>query len=191
MQNSTISARNKLGRALWSVVWLLLYRPTPVPLHAWRRWLLVLFGAKVGKPAYLYPSSRVWAPWNLEMGDHSALAPNVDCYCVARVKIGSFTTVSQYSYICAASHDYNDPCILRQPQMPLLSAPVVLGDHVWVAADVFIGPGVTIGEGTVVLARSSVFRDLPAWGVASGSPAKVRKKRELRSQASSGGVEST
>lgn len=175
-----LSRRNKLARALWGVVWLLLYRPSPVPLHGWRRGLLRLFGAKIGKPAYLYPSARIWAPWNLTMGDHSTLASGVDCYCVDRIKIGSFTTVSQYSFLCTASHDYLDPAILHQPQMPLVTAPITLGDRVWITADVFIAPGVSVGDGTVVLARSSLFTDLPPWVVASGNPATIQNKRLLR-----------
>lgn len=114
------------------------------------------------------------------MGDHSTLGRNVDCYCVDKVKLGSFTTVSQYSYLCTATHDYNDPGIMVRPQMPLLTAPITLGDRVWITADVFVGPGVGIGDGTVVLARSSVVKDLPAWVVAAGSPAEIKKKRTLR-----------
>lgn len=175
-----LTVSNKLARALWGVVWLLFYRPSPVPLHGWRRFLLRLFGAKVGKPAYLYPSARIWAPWNLEMGDHSTLASEVDCYCVEKVTIGSFSTVSQYSFLCTASHDYLDLAILQQPQMPLVTAPITLGDRVWITADVFIAPGVSVGDGTVVLARSSVFIDLPPWVVVSGNPATIQKKRILK-----------
>ncbi|HBG95817.1 MAG TPA: putative colanic acid biosynthesis acetyltransferase [Chromatiaceae bacterium] len=177
--------RSKIVRGVWNIVWLLFYRPTPTMMHGWRRFLLRLFGAKIGRPVYPYPSARVWAPWNLEMGDHSTLAQGVDCYCVDRVRIGSLTTVSQYSYLCTATHDYTDSCILTQPQMPLLTAPITLGDRVWITAGVFIGPGVTIGDGTVVLARSSVFKDLPPWVVAAGSPATARKERCLRSDSPS------
>lgn len=116
------------------------------------------------------------------MGDHSTLADNVDCYCVDRVRIGSFSTVSQYSYLCTASHDYRDPAILERAQMPLVAAPITIGDRVWITADVFVGPGVEIADGVVVLARSSVFDDLPAWTVAAGRPAVVTKKRVLRAE---------
>ena len=184
-QMKYLSLTNKLARTLWNGVWLLLYRPSPVLLHGWRRFLLRLFGAKIGKPAYLYPSARIWAPWNLEMGDHSTLASAVDCYCVDRIKIGSFTTISQYSFLCTASHDYLDPAILHRPQMPLVTAPITIGDRVWITADVFIAPGVTVGDGAIVLARSSVFSDLPPWVVVSGNPATIQKERILRLDASS------
>jgi putative colanic acid biosynthesis acetyltransferase WcaF len=175
-----LTLRNKVLRTLWQIVWLVLYRPTPKLLHAWRAFLLRAFGAKIGKPAYIYPSSRVWAPWNLAMGDHSTLADGVDCYCVDKVTIGSYSTVSQYSYLCTASHDYLDPVILTQPLMPLLTGPINIGDRVWIAADVFVAPGVTISDGVVVLARSSVFGDIPPWTVAAGYPAKVIRERLLR-----------
>lgn len=162
------------------IVWLFLFRPTPRPFHAWRCLLLRLFGAKINKPAYVYPSTRIWAPWNLELGVHSTLADGVDCYCVDKVVIGSYTTVSQYSYLCTASHDYTDPIIMSQPQMPLITAPIIIGDRVWITADVFVAPGVSISDGVVVLARSTVCNDMPAWSVVSGSPATVKKKRILR-----------
>jgi putative colanic acid biosynthesis acetyltransferase WcaF len=161
-------------------VWLVLYRPSPTLLHGWRAFLLRIFGAKIGSPAYIYPSSQVWAPWNLTMGNHSTLADGVDCYCVDKVTMGSFCTVSQYSYLCTAGHDYEDPAILTQPQMPLVAGPITFGDRVWITADVYVGPGVTLGDGVVVLARSSVFDDIPAWKVAAGTPAKVIRERKLR-----------
>ena len=127
--------------------------------------------AKIAKSVHTYSSCRIWAPWNLEMGDHSCLSHYVDCYCVDKVKIGAHATVSQYSYLCTATHDESDP------HMRLLTRPIVVGDQAWVCADVFVGPGVTIGQGTVVGARSSVFGDLPAWKICYGSPARPHRER--------------
>ena len=161
-----VGMANKLVRAIWGVVWLLFYRPSPTPLHAWRRLLLRAFGARVGAGAHPYPRARIWAPWNLSMSEHSCLANDVDCYCVAPVSLGAHATVSQYSYLCTASHDYRDPA------MPLVVAPIVIEREAWVAADVFVGPGVKIGTGAVVGARSTVLVDVPAWTVTAGSPAR-------------------
>lgn len=180
LQPTQLSTANKLARGLWQLVWMVLYRPTPRPFHPWRIFLLRLFGARIGSPAYVYPNSRVWAPWNLEMGDHSTLADGVDCYCVAKITIGSYSTVSQYSYLCTASHDYLDPVIRQKPQMPLLAAPINIGNRVWITADVFVGPGVAISDGAVILARSSVFHDVAEWNVVAGNPAAFKKKRVLR-----------
>ena len=179
LQSQNLSFHNKLIRSIWQIVWTFFYRPSPKLFHGWRAFLLRLFGAKVGSPVYIYPSSRVWAPWNLEIGSHSTLADNVDCYCVDKIIIGSCSTVSQYSYLCTASHDYSDPSILEKPQMPLVTYPITIGDRVWITADVFIAPGVTISDGAVVLARSSVFHDVPSWSVVAGNPAVIKKKRIL------------
>lgn len=169
-----LSNGNKIARALWQTVWLLLYRPTPRILHTWRCFLLRIFGAKLGKAVHPYPSARIWAPWNLEMGDHSCLSESVDCYCVDRIVIGHHATVSQYSFLCTASHDFT------RNDMPLVTAPIIIGDRAWVTSDVFVGPGVTIGDGAVVTARSSVFNDIEPWCVASGNPARPVRPRVMK-----------
>lgn len=167
------SLKNKIGRVLWGIVWALFYRPSPKIFHGWRRFLLRLFGAKIGKGVHPYPSAKIWAPWNLEMGDHSCLSHNTDCYCVDRIYIGSHSTVSQYSYLCTASHDYSNP------NMPLITAPIIINDGVWIAADVYVSPGINIGEGVVIGARSSVYKDVEPWTVVSGNPARFIKKRVI------------
>lgn len=169
-----LSLANKVGRGLWNVAWLVLYRPTPRLFHPWRRLILRLFGARIGKAVRAYPSARVWAPWNLEMGDYSCLGDWVDCYSVDKIRVGAHATVSQYSFLCTASHDYTDP------SMPLVTAPIVIGERAWVTADVFVAPGVSIGEGAVILARSSVFSDIEPWMVAAGNPARPVKRRSWK-----------
>lgn len=171
---SPYSFWNKLARVLWGIVWLFLFRPSPNPFHAWRRLLLRIFGAKVGKGAHPYASCRISEPWKLTMDDHSCIGPHVICYCGGGVRIGAHTTVSQYSHLCTASHDY------KHPNMPLVTAPVIIEDQTWICADVFIGPGVTIKQGAIVGARASVFKDVEPWTVVSGNPAKFMKKRELK-----------
>ena len=166
--------RNRIARLLWGIAWLVLFRPSPRPLHGWRRWVLRCFGAKVGAGVHVYPSARIWAPWLLEMGHHSCLGPLVDCYNVGGVRLGEFATVSQYTYLCGATHDYT------LASMPLRPGRIVIGAHAWVAADGFVGPGVVIGEGAVVGARSSVYRDVPEWMVVAGNPARVVKVRRYQ-----------
>jgi len=107
------------------------------------------------------------------MGVNSCIADDVDCYCVAQVTLGRHATVSQYSYLCSASHDYT------QMSMPLVAAPIHIEDDAWVAADVFIGPGVTIGHGAVVGARSTVTSYVLAWQVVAGSPPRHLKTRPV------------
>lgn len=180
LQRHAISPRNRMARVLWGLARVLLFRPSPRVMHKWRCFLLRLFGAKIEGPCYVYPSARVWAPWNLDLGAHATLADHVDCYSVAKIRIGAYSTVSQYSFLCSASHDYRDPAILRGPQMPLLAAPITIGERVWITADVFVAPGVTIGDGAVILARSTVVNNVPAWMVVAGNPAAIQCPRELR-----------
>ncbi|MCK4373896.1 MAG: putative colanic acid biosynthesis acetyltransferase [Candidatus Brocadiae bacterium] len=141
--------------------------------HCWRRFLLRLFGARIDRGARIHPSCRIWAPWNLEMGEYSCLSHYVDCYCVDNVRIGAHATVSQYCFLCTATHDESDP------HMRLTTAPITIEDQAWVCADVFVGPGVTIGQGAVVGARSSVFDDLPPWKVCYGTPARPMRDRTM------------
>jgi len=176
LRPTSLSNCNKFGRFVWGFVWLFLFRPTARNMHGWRVFLLKIFGADIGKGAHVYPSAKIWAPWNLEMGEHSCIAENVDCYCVNKVVIGAYATISQYSHLCTASHDYSES------SMPLVAAPIKIGAKAWITADVFIGPGVTIGEGSVVTARSSVFADIPSWVVARGNPATPIRARVLDSE---------
>ena len=167
-----LSASNKILRVIWRIIWLFLFRPSPRIFHGWRRFLLRLFGARLGKQVYVYPSVQIWAPWNLEMLDHSCLSHFVDCYCVDKIFIGKYATVSQYSFLCTANHDYSIS------GMPLISAPIRIHDYVWVTADVFVGPGVIIGEGAVVCARSTVTKDVEPWYVISCTPKNFSRPRD-------------
>ncbi len=169
---------NRVGRAAWGLAYVLVFRTSPRNMHGWRNLLLRLFGATLHRTARVYPRARVWAPWNLTMAEHSCLADDVDCYCVAPVTIGSSTIVSQYGYLCAATHDHEDP------EHPLIPKPITIGSRCWLAADVFVAPGVTIADGTVVGARSAVFNDLPECVVAMCTPAKAVGERRLRPKAS-------
>lgn len=166
-----LSLGNKVARTLWTMVYVLLYRPTPRLFYGWRRLLLRLFGARIGAGAHPYPRARIWAPWNLVMGPVSSLADDVDCYNVARVTLGAYVTISQYSYLCTASHDPD------LPGVPLVAAPITIDHHSWVGADVFVAPGVTIAAGAVVGARSTVLRSIGEAEIVGGSPARLIRYR--------------
>jgi putative colanic acid biosynthesis acetyltransferase WcaF len=165
--------RQKAGRLLWYLTEATLFRLSPRPLYRWRNLLLRLFGARVHPTARLRPTVTVEVPWNLMVGAHTVVGDYAILYCLGPVRLGDRVTVSQYAHLCAGTHDYT------RPDLPLLRPPITLGDEVWVAADVFVGPGVHIGEGAVVGARSSVFNDLPPWKVCVGSPARPVKDRTL------------
>jgi putative colanic acid biosynthesis acetyltransferase WcaF len=165
---------DKVKRAVGGVVWLLFYRCSPRVCFAWRAWLVRLFGADIGKGVNIYPSAKIRAPWNLTMGDFSSLGFEVDCYCVDKIRIGAHATISQYAFLCSASHD------ISHPSMKLMTKPISIGEGAWVAAGAFIAPGVTIGEGAVVGAKAAVFKNVKPWTVVGGNPAKFIKKRVIR-----------
>lgn len=164
---------NRLLRAIWLTVWALLASWTPAPLHCWRRLLLRLFGARLARTARIYGSSRIWFPPFLTMGDHSVLGPEVICYCQAPITLEDYVVVSQRAHLCAGTHEIDDS------DFQLVTKPIRLKRRAWVAAEAFVGPGVTIGEGAVVGARAVVFRDIDPWSICVGNPARVIRKREF------------
>jgi len=159
---------------LWQMVQATLFRWSPHFLHGWRRMLLRAFGAKIGQSVVLRPSARVHFPWRLEIGDRSWIGDEVWLYSLGEIRIGSDTVIAQRSYLCAGSHDYLDP------SFPTLLPPISVGNQVWLASDVFVGPGVSIGDGAVVGARGSVFRDLPGGMIYRGSPAQLVGPRQAK-----------
>lgn len=168
------SKGNKLKRMLWAITWTILTKP--FPRNTARRWkilLLRMFGAKVNSTCTIYSRSKIYIPWNLVMEEYSCIASDVIIENAATVTLGAYSIVSQYSYLCTATHD------IRDNDFPQYSKPIALGRRSWVAARCFIGPGVTIGEGAVVGASSSVFKGVEPWTVVGGNPARIIGKREI------------
>ena len=166
------SYRDKVRRAVWQIVRVLFFAAFPGPVFKrWRLLVLRCFGAKIGKGCRVEASCTVWWPGNLIMGNYSCLAQGVDCYNVAPVTIGDYATVSQRAFLCSASHNTNT--LAR----PLVYSPVVIGTHAWICAEAFVGPGVTVGEGAVLGARSVAVRDLAEWTIHAGNPSRMIRKR--------------
>lgn len=163
--------REQVMRVLWAMA-LVLFRASPRPFFGFRRWLLKLFGARIGVGVNVYPSSHIYFPWHLEMRDWSCLGEWALVYNLGPVTIEEGATVSQRVHLCAGTHDYHDPA------MPLMKQPITIGASAWICADAFVGPNVTVGEGAVIGARAVAVKDVPAWTVVAGNPARVIKKRE-------------
>jgi putative colanic acid biosynthesis acetyltransferase WcaF len=162
-----------MNRLVWNLVSFVLFRYSPKPLHAWRSFLLRCFGAKVGRGVHVYPSVEIWAPWNLVLEDQCGIGNGAILYSQDIIKVGRRAVVSQGAYLCAGTHDYN------QPGLPLITKPIHIGDFAWVATEAFVHPGITIENGCVIGARSVVTKDMPAWMVCAGHPCKPIKERKF------------
>lgn len=171
-----LSTRNKIGRAMWVIVYVFLFRPAlSAYLWPWRRFLLALFGARIHRLAHVHADAKIWAPWNLEMGPYTCLASGVNVYNTGNIIIGQHTTISQGAYLCPGSHDITDP------KFRMICSEMQIGDQVWIATEAFIGGlGVHIGDGAVVGARAVVTKNVPPWKVVAGNPAKEIKDRVIR-----------
>lgn len=167
--------RSRARRFIWGLTEVLFFRFTPVYFFAWRNLLLALHGATVGVGCKIYPSSRIWAPWNLVIGDGSVIGPRANIYSMARIKIGKNSVISQDVDLITGSHDYRR--VDLQPQLPLTTRPIEVGSYAWVCAQAFVLPGVSIGDGAVIGARSVVTRDQPGWMVCAGNPCRPLKPR--------------
>ena len=169
---SSFSLSQRLSRQVWKVCSILV-TASPRPLHAWRRFVLKCFGAKLHPTARVYPGVRIWHPARLIMHAKSCLAERVEVYNPAVVEICEGATISQGTWLCTASHDFDDP------EHPLVTAPIRIDRGAWLAGDVFVGPGVTVGEEAVALARAVLVKDIQPSDVVGGNPAKVLRKRAL------------
>lgn len=165
------SRRELLGRALWEGFRGPLFAWSPRPLWGWRRFILRMFGATIGRNVHVHPTVRIAVPWNLVIEDDAAVGDGAILYSLGLISIGRRASVSQYAHLCAGSHDY-----LRR-DLELVKAPITVGAEAWICADAFVGPGVAIGDGAIVAARAVATKDVPPYVIIVGNPARVMKTR--------------
>lgn len=165
------SFNNKLKRFIWNIIWLVFCRWTPNPLHPWRILILRLFGAKLGKQNFVYPSCKIWAPWLLETEDIVTIGPGVEIYNPGGVRLGHHSILSQDAFLCGATHNYNSI------EFTYIKRRIVIEPYVWICAKAIVLPGVHCEEGSVLGAASVTSRNLEPWTVYAGNPAITIKKR--------------
>ena len=166
--------RRVMERWLWALIQNSLFRWSPRPMHRWRAWLLKQFGADIGDvgKVVVFPSAKIVYPRQLTLENRAMIGPNVTVYNLGRITLRYGANISQGCHLCAGSHDHN------RWDMPLTTQPIEIGENVWLAADVFVGPGVTIGKLSVVGARSVAVTDLPADSICVGNPCRPVKPRQ-------------
>jgi putative colanic acid biosynthesis acetyltransferase WcaF len=166
------SYSHKLLRIVWRFSWWLLASWTPPELRSWRVFLLRMFGARIGKNTDVRNSASVWYPPNLMIGDSSLIGPHVDIYNMDKIEIGAGCIISQHATLCGGTHEIDDV------RFRLITRPIVIGNNCWIASRAFIGPGVTVGEGTVLGAAAVAFKNLDPWTVYIGNPATALRQRK-------------
>lgn len=170
-----ITLSNKMRRAIWHITEAILFRPFTGPLFSkWRLLILKLFGANLKYDSGVYASARIWAPWNLILGHNAWIGPHVECYNMDIIKLEDNVTISQWAYLCTASHDVSE---INNPVTGLIIAPIIIRTNAWIGAKAFIGMGVEIGKNSIVGATAAVFRDVEKYTIVGGNPAKVIKRQ--------------
>lgn len=165
--------------AIWHLTKCLLFL-TPLPVPSWfKRFVLRLFGARIGKGVVIKPQVKILFPWKLAIGDHAWIGEEAFILNFEPVTIGSHCCISQRAFLCGGNHDY------RQRDMPYRNGPIVVEDGAWIGAQVFVAPGVTIGTEAVITASSVVTRDQPPKMVCGGHPCLPLKGRWQRQKESS------
>lgn len=154
---------------LWYIVRGTLFSWSPRVCNRWRVWLLKLFGAKIGRNVLIRPSAIIEYPWKVSIGNNSWIGEEVNIYSLGNICIGDNSVISQKCYLCSGTHDY------FSDSFDIYSEDIFIGSECWLAADVYIAPGVSIVGSAVVGARSSVFSDIEKPGVYGGTPAKFLK----------------
>jgi putative colanic acid biosynthesis acetyltransferase WcaF len=168
---SPYTAREKAGRVAWMLLGRCLFRAT---FHNWyglRSALLRAFGAQIGPSVRIRNSVLIEQPWNLTVGANSSVGDRAILYCLGKVAIGKNVSISQGAHVCAGTHDYT------RADMPLLRPPITIQDDAWIAADAFVGPNITVGQGAILGARGVAMRNLEPWAIYSGNPAQKVKDR--------------
>lgn len=171
---NNFSFRHKIKIQIWRITWFLLAKPFPrKSFNFWKIFILRVFGAKIHKTAVVYSSAKIYCPWNLVMHENSCIADEVEFYNVDMITVKSSAIISQNAFLCTASHKITDI------NFPLVTSPIIIENNVWVGAAAFIGMGVKLGEGSIVGATASVYKDVEKWTVVGGNPAKFIKTRKI------------
>ncbi len=179
VQISQMPRREKIVQRLWELT-----RPLLFNFSLWfaRKWRLRIIRcvARIGGGKTMLSESislarkcRIDYPWRLRMDEKSSLGDGAWAYCLDNISIGKNCCIGEDVRLLTGSHD------ITSPHFNLVTKPIMIHDNVWIATGAIILPGVTIGEGAVVAAGAVVTKDVEAWTVVGGNPAKAIKERKI------------
>ena len=95
------SLSHRLKRYGWYIVNRTLFRLMVTnAMKVPRNLLLRLFGANIPLASLVYPSSNIWAPWNLSVGEYACIGPDTEIYNKAPISIGNHAVISQGAFLC-------------------------------------------------------------------------------------------
>ena len=161
---------NRLKEKLWVACKCLFFLPSwPLP-SAFRVGLLRLFGARIGKHVVIRSRVNITFPWRLSLGDHVWVGEEVLILSLAAVRIRSHVCISQRAFLCTGSHDFGSE------GFDLITGPITIESHSWIASQASIGPDVHVGPRSVAAAGAVVVRDVPPDSLVVGSPGVVRNR---------------
>jgi len=157
--------------ALWLVISLLLFRLCPFNFSGLKCAVLRAFGAKIGHNVTIKPRVIINFPWKLFIGNHVWLGEECWLQNLAQITIGNNVCISPRAFLCSGSHNY------KLSTFDLIVKPIVLEDGCWIAANAWVGPGVTVGTHTVLTAGSVTSQNLEAYAIYRGNPAGIVRSR--------------
>src|SRR5450432_2411834 len=165
--------KQNLRRVLWMFAWRVLFRCSFHNWYGWRRFVLRRFGAIIGNAVRVRPSVWIEMPWNLQIDDDAIVGDGAILYSLGKITIGRCSIVSQYSHLCAGTHDHTSR------SFDLICRPITIGEDCWVGTDAFVGPGVKIGDRSIVGARSVVVNSVDSDQIVAGNPARFIRQRVI------------
>lgn len=177
--------RRKLEVRLHELHWAILHRMEFLVFYlgkapwqcAVKAWYLRLWGAEVGKNLYMERAIMLKGAEDLKIGDNVAIGAFTLINAAGGLIIEDNVNISTGCRVVCVNHSV--PPVGEDARFaPCWSAPIHLKKGCWLATNAIILPGVTVGEGAVVVAGSLVTKDVPDWAYVAGNPARFMMFRE-------------
>lgn len=166
------TGKSGFTRSLWYVANACLMK-SAIPGSNWRRFLLRLFGAKIGKRIVIKPRVNIKYPWKLEVGDFSWIGEQVWIDNLAQVSIGKNCCISQGAMLLCGNHNY------KKTSFDLMVGEIVLQDGVWLGAKSLVAPHVVCHTHSILTAGSIASKNLDAHSIYTGNPAEKIRERKM------------